>query len=209
MRPAAVGLRPNAAEIPADARLLAIAADHLKRFGSKAVTVVGIAEAAGMTHANVYRYFPSKAALVDAVAGRWLKSLETLIADIADAPDPADDKLERLIQAWARAHRDLLAENRHLFDVYCTATETSRALVRKHRARLRQLLERVLDEGVATGKFDPRDRDRALAFIGDAAYRFVNPLAVRLDADIPPDILDQRLAAMTRVVLRALGNGSV
>jgi AcrR family transcriptional regulator len=209
MRPAAVGLRPKAAEIPADARLLAIAADHLKRFGSKAVTVVGIAEAAGMTHANVYRYFPSKAALVDAVAGRWLKSLETLIADIADAPDPADDKLERLIQAWARAHRDLLAENRHLFDVYCTATETSRALVRKHRARLRQLLERVLDEGVATGKFDPRDRDRALAFIGDAAYRFVNPLAVRLDADIPPDILDQRLAAMTRVVLRALGNGSV
>jgi len=209
MRPAVVGLRPNAAEIPADARLLAIAADHLKRFGSKAVTVVGIAEAAGMTHANVYRYFPSKAALIDAVAGRWLKSLETLIADIADAPDPADDKLERLIQAWARAHRDLLAENRHLFDVYCTATETSRALVRKHRARLRQLLERVLDEGVATGKFDPRDRDRALAFIGDAAYRFVNPLAVRLDADIPPDILDQRLAAMTRVVLRALGNGSV
>lgn len=208
MTPAA-GFRPKAAEIPADVRLLAIAADHLKRFGPKAVTVVGIAEAAGMTHANVYRYFPSKAALVDAVAGLWLKSLETFIADIADAPDPADDKLERLIQAWARAHRDLLVENRHLFDVYCTATETSRALVRKHRARLRQLLERVLDEGVATGKFDPRDRDRALAFIGDAAYRFVNPLAVRLDAEIPPDILDQRLAAMIRVILRALGNGSV
>jgi AcrR family transcriptional regulator len=194
---------------PADARLLAVAADHLKRFGPKAVTVVSIAEAAGMTHANVYRYFPSKAALIDAVAGRWLKRLEALAADIADAPDPADDKLERLLQAQARAHRDLLVQDPNLFDVYCTATETNRALIRKHRARLRQLVERVVDEGISTAKFDPRDRDRALSFIGDAAYRFVNPLAVRLDADIPEDILDQRLAATIRVVLRALANGSL
>ncbi len=201
--------RRAAADEPADARLLAIAADHLKRFGPKAVTVVSIADEAGMTHANVYRYFPSKAALIDAVAGLWLKELETLIAAIADAPDPADDKLERLLQAWARAHRDLLHRNRHLFDVYCDATGTARALVRKHRARLRHLLERVIDEGIATGKFDPRDRDRALAFIGDAAFRFINPLAVRLDADVPADILDGRLAVVVRVVLRALGNGSV
>ena len=192
-----------------DARLLEIAAGQLKAYGVKAVTVVGVAELAGMTHANVYRYFPSKAALIDAIAARWLKTLEATIAEIADAPDPADDKLERLIQAQARAQRDLLAADRHLFEVYCGATETNRALVRKHRARLRELIERVLDEGMATAKFDPRERDRALGFIGDAAYRFVNPIAVRLDAEIPPDILEQRLAAMIRVILRALANGSV
>lgn len=197
------------ADGPADARLLVIAADHLKRHGPRAVTVVSIADEAGMTHANVYRYFASKAALIDAVAGLWLKDVEALIAAIADAPDPADDKLERLLQAWARAHRELLHGNRHLFDVYCEATETSRALVRKHRSRMRQLLERVLDEGIATGKFDPRDRDRALSFIGDAAFRFVNPLAVRLDAEVPPDIIDGRLGIMIRVVVRALNNGSV
>jgi AcrR family transcriptional regulator len=195
--------------MPADARLLTIAADHLKRFGARQVTVVSIADAAGMTHANVYRYFASKAALIDAVAGQWLKSLETLIADIADAPDPADDKLERLLQAWSQTHRDLLSENRHLFDVLCVATETSRALVRKHRTRMRQLIERVIDEGIATGKFEPRDRERALAFVSDAAYRFINPLAIRLDADVPKDILDQRLASMVRVVLRALANGTL
>ncbi len=194
---------------PADSRLLAVAADQLKSLGPKHVTVVGIADAAGMTHANVYRYFASKAALIDAVAGQWLKSLETIIADIADAPDPADDKMERLLQAWSQTHRELLTENRHLFDVYCTATETSRALIRKHRARMRHLMERVVDEGIVTGKFEPRDRERALAFVSDAAYRFINPLAIRLDADVPKDILDLRLAAMVRVVLRALANGIV
>ena len=87
---------------PADSRLLAIAADQLKEFGPKHITVVGIADAAGMTHANVYRYFANKAALIDAVAGQWLRGMEATIAEIADSPDPADDKLERLIQAWAR-----------------------------------------------------------------------------------------------------------
>jgi len=197
------------ADIPADTRLLAIAADQLKRFGPRHVTVVGIADAAGMTHANVYRYFTSKAALIDAVAGQWLRRMEAIIADIADSPDPADDKLERLIQAWARTHRELLKEDRHLFDVYCSATETSRALVRKHRSRMRVLMERVLDEGIVTGKFDPRDRERALAFISDAVYRFINPLTVRLDAEVPQDILDQRLSAMIRVVLRSLEIGTV
>lgn len=196
-------------DVPADSRLLAIAADQLKHFGPKHVTVVGIADAAGMTHANVYRYFASKAALIDAVAGQWLRRLEATIADIADSPDPADDKLERLIQAWARTHRDLLREDRHLFDVYCTATETSRALIRKHRSRMRALIERVLDEGIVTGKFDPRDRERALAFVSDAVYRFINPLTVRLDAEVPQDILDQRLAAMIRVVLRSLEIGTL
>jgi AcrR family transcriptional regulator len=209
MKRPGIGSRQKTPRIPADARLLALASDHLKRFGPRHLTVVGIAEAAGMTHANVYRYFPSKAALVDAVAERWLKSLEATVAEIADAPDPADDKLERLIQALARGHRDLLAEDRHLFDVYCTATETSRALVRRHRVRLRQLIERVVDEGIATGKFDPHDRDRALAFVSDAAHRFINPLAVRLDAEIPHDILDGRLNAVIRVILRALANGSI
>ena len=208
-RPRGGALRLAEAAAPADTRLLAIAADQLRRFGPKHVTVVGIADAAGMTHANVYRYFASKAALIDAVAGQWLRRLEAIIADIADAPDPADDKLERLLQAWARTHRDLLTQDRHLFDVYCAATETSRALIRKHRARMRLLIERVLDEGIATGKFDPRDRERALAFISDAVYRFINPLTVRLDVDVPQDILDQRLAAMIRVVLRALANGSI
>jgi len=202
-------LGKGADSAPADTRLLAIAADQLKEFGPKHITVVGVADAAGMTHANVYRYFPNKAALIDAVAGQWLRRMEATIADIADSPDPADDKLERLIQAWAQVHRDLLKRDRHLFDVYCTATETSRPLVRKHRARMRQLIERVLDEGIATAKFEPRDREKAHAFISDAVYRFINPLTVRLDAEVPQDILDQRLATMIRVVLRALANGSV
>jgi AcrR family transcriptional regulator len=192
---------------PVDSRILSIAADQLRRAGARGVTVVGVAEAAGMTHANVYRYFPSKAALIDAVVARWLRSLEAILSAIADAPDPADDKLERLILAVAGEHRELLGRDRHLYDVYAEAAESARAVVRRHRTRFRNLVERVIDEGIATGLFDPRDRERALAFVTDACYRFINPIAVRLDADMPRDLFDQRLAAAIHAVQRVLTAG--
>ena len=186
--------RPEAApwprpRLPAplrDARLLALAAEQLRLHGARAVTVVGVAEAAGMTHANVYRYFPSRAALIDAVAARWLKALEATIADIADAPDPADDKLERLVQALARAHRDLLARDRHLFDV----------VLRRHRGlqgddpQAPGAPAPAHGAGARRGHRDrqvrpARPRPGARPSISDAAFRFINPLAVRLDAGHP------------------------
>ena len=47
-----------------EARLVDIATAHVRKFGHARTTVVGVAADAGMTHANVYRYFPSKAALL-------------------------------------------------------------------------------------------------------------------------------------------------
>jgi AcrR family transcriptional regulator len=193
---------PHPVPAPAtDARLLTIAAEHLRRLGPRRVTVVGIAQAAGMTHANVYRYFPSKTALIDAVAAQWLRRLELGLAEIADAPDPADDKLERLLVAIAQGNRGLLARDRHLFEVYAAAAETSRGFVRKHRARVRVLAE--------TGAFEPRDRDRAIAFVFDAAHRFINPVAVRVDADMPKEMFDARLGATIQAIQRVLAAGGL
>src|SRR5688500_19105611 len=108
MKRPAGSLGKGADSAPADTRLLAIAADQLKEFGPRHITVVGIADAAGMTHANVYRYFTNKAALIDAVAGQWLREMGAAIADIAGSPGPGDDRPERPLQAWARGPPHLL-----------------------------------------------------------------------------------------------------
>ncbi|RZK85941.1 MAG: TetR/AcrR family transcriptional regulator [Methylobacterium sp.] len=168
-------------------RLLGIATEHLARLGPKRVTVVAVAAEAGMTHANVYRYFPSKDALLDAVAGRWLRDIETRLAGIADAPDPADDKIERLLTALAALQRDALQDEPNLFAVHLDATVAARPIARRHRVRLRSLVERVIEEGMATGTFSARDRERAIAYIFDASYRFTHPLAIQHDAEVPRD----------------------
>lgn len=194
---------------PSETRILSVANEHLRQFGLKRFTVVAVAEEAGMTHANVYRYFPSRAALVDAVVDLWLKATERQLADIADGPDPAHDKLERLILALAKANRDLLSQEPHLFAALSQAVAKRHAISRRNRARVRALFERVVDEGMASGAFEPRDRDRAIAFVIDSTHRFIHPASLALDADVPQASVDARLATLIRVVLRVVSTGVV
>lgn len=199
--------RARQTPVSTDMRLLAIAAEHLARLGPRGVTVVAVAAEAGMTHANVYRYFPSKHALLDAVAGRWLRDVETHLSSIADAPDPADDKLERLLTAWSRAQREVLAAEPHLFSVHLDATVRSRPIARRHRVRLRALVERIVEEAIGTGAFVARDHERAIAYIFDASYRFTHPLAIQHDSDLPRDLAEARLGAVVQAIQRALRSG--
>ena len=62
----------SAAVEPIDGRILRIAAEHIRRYGLERTTVVSIAAEAGMSHANVYRYFPSKNSLIEALTDHWL-----------------------------------------------------------------------------------------------------------------------------------------
>lgn len=160
-----------------------------------------------MTHANVYRYFPSKDALLDAVAGRWLREVEARLAGIADAPDPADDKIERLLTALATVQRDALVEEPNLFAVHLDATVAARPIARRHRVRLRSLVERVVEEGITSGIFSARDRERAIAYIFDASYRFTHPLAIQHDAEVPRDLIEARFGAVIHAIQRVLRSG--
>lgn len=201
------GPAKSRAPVSADIRLLGIATEHLARLGPKRVTVVAVAAEAGMTHANVYRYFPSKDALLDAVAGRWLRDVETRLAGIADAPDPADDKIERLLVALAALQRDALTNEPNLFAVHLDATVAARPIARRHRVRLRSLVERVVEEGITSGIFSARDRERAIAYIFDASYRFTHPLAIQHDADVPHDLIEARFGAVIHAIQRVLRSG--
>jgi AcrR family transcriptional regulator len=191
-----------------DGRILVIAADHVRRFGFERTTVVGVAREAGMSHANVYRYFPSKVALADSLTADWLRGIEAVLAEVADAPDPADDKLERMLLALAASHRDRLEQEPNLFDLYVGAYEAMRGVARKHRARVRMLIDRAVEEGMAAEMFPVRRRDRAVTLVLDAVFRFVHPVAVRIDRDVPRRVFEDRLAAVVGIVLRGLKAGA-
>ena len=199
-------IKPSPVET-SDARILVAAADHLRRFGLLRTTIVAIAHDAGMSHANVYRYVPSKGALIDAVTEQWLKPLEAGLRDIADGPDPADDKLERMLSAIQRAYRSESESEPNLFRIFATSVEEGRGIARKHRSRVQSALQRVVEEGIAGGIFAVADTRRALALIFDALHRFVHPVSVRMDRDIPATQIEARFAVMMRLVLRALASG--
>lgn len=192
-----------------DVRLVAIAAEHIRKVGARRVTVVGIAEEAGMTHANVYRYFPSKEALIDAVVADALRPVELMMADIAGAPDPADDKLERLTLALAHTYRDLAEKDRAIFELYADIAADNRSVARRHRGRVFMFVERVVDEGAGIGIFHLRDREATMSFLTDILFRFSHPSAILLDAGRPKEAMEKRLSVLINVALRTLESGSI
>jgi len=198
--------RSSSAE-PVEARVLEIAGAHLRKFGAARTTIVGIAQDAGMTHANVYRYFPSKEALFEEVTAAWLRPLEARLREAADGADPAYDKLERMLLAIHRAYRQKLEADPALFDLLIDALDKGRASARQHRARVQSELQRVVEEGIAAGAFAMADRRRALSLIFDAAHRFIHPLALRLDAETAAAVLEARFERVIALVLRALRSG--
>lgn len=190
-------------------KLLAIATDHVRKHGVERTTIVSVAQEAGISHAAVYRYYSSKDDLIDAITQEWLKSVENTLTGIADAPDPAQDKFERLILALARAMRDRLDSEPKLYELWLLAIKGGRIIVRKHRRRLRQILERVLDEAVSTETFHGKSHERMLIFVFDVMHRFIDPVAIGIDKDIPRAQIDQRLELALRMTLRALMSGAV
>ena len=194
---------------PNEARLVDIARAHVRKFGHARTTVVGVAADAGMTHANVYRYFPSKTALLDEVVASGLRPLEARLREAADGADPAHDKLERMLIAVHRDYRAKLDEDPALFDLLIEALAKNRPSARKHRARVQSEIQRVLEEGVSSGAFAMTDRRRAMSLIFDAAHRFIHPVALRLDRDAAAGAVASRFEAVLAMTLRALRTGRV
>jgi AcrR family transcriptional regulator len=192
---------------PVEVRVLEIAGAHLRKFGAGRTTIVGIAQEAGMTHANIYRYFPSKEALFEEVTAAWLRPLEARLREAADGADPAYDKLERMLLAIHRAYRQKLEADPALFDLLIGALDKAKGSARRHRARVQSEIQRVVEEGMASGAFAMSDRRRALSLIFDAAHRFIHPLAMRLDVETAGAALETRFERIIALVLRALRSG--
>jgi AcrR family transcriptional regulator len=185
---------PAPPETPTDARILELAAEHIRRFGVERTSVTGIAEAAGMSHANVYRYYPSKTALFEEITAGWLKPLEAGLRIIADAQDPAFDKLERMVLAIHRTYRQKLEADPKIFRLFVDAAEKAAAVARRHRGRIELELNRILDEGAGSGLIEIRDTKACLLLVLDALHRFIDPASVAHDIDQPRSLLEERVA---------------
>jgi len=192
---------------PTDVLILEIAADHIRRFGLGRTTVTRIAEEAGMSHANIYRYYPSKTALIDEITAGWLKPLETGLRSIADAPDPAFDKLERIIFAIHRTYRNKLETDPNVFALFVDATAKGSGVARKHRNRIELEIQRILDEGAGGGVFEIKDLKRALSLVCDALHKFIHPCAMNLDVAVGKAVLEDRAGLVATLVLAALAVG--
>ena len=95
-------------------RVLEAAEEVLRRYGPAKANVVDVARALGVGHGSVYRHFPSKAALRDAVTERWLASISEPLEAVANGKGPAPARLQRWLDLLVSAKRSkALADPAH------------------------------------------------------------------------------------------------
>ncbi len=86
-----------------DARILDGALRCLNRFGVAKTTLDDIAREAGYSRATVYRYFPNRAAVVDATVQREIDRVSERITTAATAADTLEDAVTAMFVAAAKA----------------------------------------------------------------------------------------------------------
>ena len=168
-------------------RILEVTEDVLRRFGLAKATVVDVARALDVSHGSVYRHFPSKASLRQAVAKRWLDRVNAPLEKIAEGSGPAPARLER----WLRT----------MFATYLALAQEAREVVKAHKERLCDQLTHILSDGVKQGAFHVTDVKASARAVFDATVRFHHPAHAEEWSD---PALPARIDALLALLLRGL-----
>jgi AcrR family transcriptional regulator len=156
-------------------QILAAAEDALRRFGPTKATVVDVARMLGVSHGSVYRHFPSKVALRDAVTDRWLERISRPLEAVVHERGPALPRLRKWFELLMKMKRSRALAEPELFATYIRLASDAREVVNRHVDVLVQQLSQIVADGIISGEIDSVDPALTARALFDATARFHNP----------------------------------
>jgi AcrR family transcriptional regulator len=156
-------------------RILEVTEDVLRRFGLAKATVVDVARALDVSHGSVYRHFPSKASLREAVAKRWLDRTNSPLQEIADSTGPAPARLERWLRTMVAIKHKKVGDDPEMFATYLALAQEACKVVKAHKDGLVDQIVHILSDGVEQGVFHVTNLKATALAIFEATTRFHHP----------------------------------
>jgi AcrR family transcriptional regulator len=195
--------QPKAKTDDTRARIVETADVLFRRLGFAKTAVADIAAELGMSPANVYRFFASKNAIVEAICQRCLTDLEERAWAVARSRAPATERLQRLFLEILRYHKDNLLTEQRVNDMVLVALEQNWAAIRAHKEKIRAVTELILRDGIEAGEFSPLDPHDAAGQIHRALVSFVHPVLIAQCLQDGEDV-EAALRNAVRFLLRGL-----
>ena len=185
------------------ARIMETAEALFRRLGYAKTAVADIAAELAMSPANVYRFFPSKNAIVEAIYQRCLNEVENRAWAVARSKVPAAQRMERMILEIMAFHKENLITEQRVNDMVMAAIEHSWETIHAHTQRLDGIAELILRDGIAAGEFEPVDPRETARLFMCSAVAFTHPMLIGKCLEDGEDV-ETAARATVRFLLRAI-----
>ncbi|MFB7471960.1 TetR family transcriptional regulator [Kitasatospora sp. NPDC056184] len=182
-------------------QIMSATEDALRRFGPAKATVVDVARTLGVSHGSVYRFFPSKAALREAVTERWLAQAHDDLRFIAIEPGPAAERLYRWLTTLFAAKRKKALDDPQLFATYMTLVGEASHTVDAHLRTLVDQIAQILQDGIEKGEFRHTPVSATARAVFEATAHFHDPAHASGWSD---PAAEDRFEAVWKLILRGL-----
>lgn len=182
-------------------RILDAAERLFKHYGYAKTNVADIAKDLGMSPANIYRFFSSKAEIHKGLARRMLDSSLAVALENAKRPVSATERVrDHFLQQHAITVETLLHENK-VHEMVVVAIEEQWSVIEDHIIRMREIVAGVVREGIAAGEFRAQDADVAAECLCDSTVTLCHPqiiaeCLIENRRTTPADLVDFAIRAL-------------
>ncbi|MCI4567778.1 TetR/AcrR family transcriptional regulator [Lysobacter sp. CFH 32150] len=182
-------------------QIVAAATEHFSRYGYEKTTVSDLAKAVGFSKAYIYKFFESKQAIGEMICANCLLEIEAEVRAAVDEADRPPEKLRRMFKAIVEASLRLLFQDRKLYEIAASAASERWQAALAYEARIRALLQDIVQEGRQTGDFERKTPlDEATTAIYLVMRPYLNPLLLQHSFDYT----DEAPARLSGLILRSL-----
>ena len=136
-------------------RIMDVAVRLYREIGYRKTTVADVARGASMSPANVYRFFPSRQALEEAVVAALLDKIFLAAATAAGSDASALERLGATLSTLSQVHEDRLANDARLHELVATAVHANYPVVLAFADRIRGVVRSIIEAGQASGEIRP------------------------------------------------------
>jgi TetR/AcrR family transcriptional repressor of the ameABC operon len=148
--------------------------------GFVAVSIADIATSLGMSPANVFKHFHSKAALVDAIAERHLGNAAERFAAF-DEGLPPKEQLLRFVLRLLDSHLQDIQQNPYIFEMVLATIQAKLEAGNRYRERIVQKLDDIIREGMTEGRYHCRNPEGAARTVADILACVLHPVLIARD----------------------------
>jgi len=176
-------------------KILDVAEKLLRHIGHRKMTLADIADDLGMSRANIYRFFPTRASVDQHLYVRFAAQTVKIVREIAQKDATAHSRLALILETAHRQCRRWIHSDRNVHALFAAAAMENWPVVSQFSDELTSILETVIRDGQATAELEIGNPSQAARAVLACMISFVHPVLVEQrmadEQDIEADLQTQ------------------